>query len=243
MGEDAVDSKQMLQDFASIRVIQQASAEQLDNLKQELKLKEEELAYAKSNLAEMCQEGRVKVRMVGNIGDLVGEIPEYKKKISELSESVDQTQRATQDKVEEILRVQQKQNRDNAMVEERIEGERVKERAREQTNIEELEKLLRGAQEIEVENAQRQMEREKQKVQEQTRILEEEIRLMREKHSKKIQTMKNQLLAANKASDQSKVMSMEDVRKDMDNMKQEYDRRVGDLAKQIAAFKERKAGH
>ena len=243
MGEDAVDSKQMLQDFASIRVIQQASAEQLDNLKQELKLKEEELAYAKSNLAEMCQEGRVKVRMVGNIGDLVGEIPEYKKKISELSESVDQTQRATQDKVEEILRVQQKQNRDNAMVEERIEGERVKERAREQTNIEELEKLLRGAQEIEVENAQRQMEREKQKVQEQTRILEEEIRLMQEKHSKKIQTMKNQLLAANKASDQSKVMSMEDVRKDMDNMKQEYDRRVGELAKQIAAFKERKAGH
>ena len=243
MGEDAVDSKQMLQDFASIRVIQQASAEQLDNLKQELKLKEEELAYAKSNLAEMRQEGRAKVRMIGNIGDLVGEIPEYKKKISELSESVDQTQRATQDKVEEILRVQQKQNRDNAMVEERIEGERVKERAREQTNIEELEKLLRGAQEIEVENAQRQMEREKQKVQEQTRILEEEIRLMREKHSKKIQTMKNQLLAANKASDQSKVMSMEDVRKDMDNMKQEYDRRVGDLAKQIAAFKERKAGH
>jgi len=242
MGEDAVDSKQMLQDFASIRVIQQASAEQLDNLKQELKLKEEELAYAKSNLAEMRQEGRAKVRMIGNIGDLVGEIPEYKKKISELSESVDQTQRATQDKVEEILRVQQKQNRDNAMVEERIEGERVKERAREQTNIEELEKLLRGAQEIEVENAQRQMEREKQKVQEQTRILEEEIRLMREKHSKKIQTMKNQLLAANKASDQSKVMSMEDVRKDMDNMKQEYDRRVGDLAKQIAAFKERKAG-
>ena len=243
MGEDAVDSKQMLQDFASIRVIQQASAEQLDILKQELKLKEEELAYAKSNLAEMRQEGRAKVRMIGNIGDLVGEIPEYKKKISELSESVDQTQRATQDKVEEILRVQQKQNRDNAMVEERIEGERVKERAREQTNIEELEKLLRGAQEIEVENAQRQMEREKQKVQEQTRILEEEIRLMREKHSKKIQTMKNQLLAANKASDQSKVMSMEDVRKDMDNMKQEYDRRVGDLAKQIAAFKERKAGH
>ena len=243
MGEDAVDSKQMLQDFASIRVIQQASAEQLDILKQELKLKEEELAYAKSNLAEMRQEGRAKVRMIGNIGDLVGEIPEYKKKISELSESVDQTQRATQDKVEEILRVQQKQNRDNAMVEERIEGERVKERAREQTNIEELDKLLRGAQEIEVENAQRQMEREKQKVQEQTRILEEEIRLMREKHSKKIQTMKNQLLAANKASDQSKVMSMEDVRKDMDNMKQEYDRRVGDLAKQIAAFKERKAGH
>ena len=243
MGEDAVDSKQMLQDFASIRVIQQASAEQLNILKQELKLKEEELAYAKSNLAEMRQEGRAKVRMIGNIGDLVGEIPEYKKKISELSESVDQTQRATQDKVEEILRVQQKQNRDNAMVEERIEGERVKERAREQTNIEELEKLLRGAQEIEVENAQRQMEREKQKVQEQTRILEEEIRLMREKHSKKIQTMKNQLLAANKASDQSKVMSMEDVRKDMDNMKQEYDRRVGDLAKQIAAFKERKAGH
>ena len=243
MGEDAVDSKQMLQDFASIRVIQQASAEQLDILKQELKLKEEELAYAKSNLAEMRQEGRAKVRMIGNIGDLVGEIPEYKKKISELSESVDQTQRATQDKVEEILRVQQKQNRDNAMVEERIEGERVKERAREQTNIEELEKLLRGAQEIEVENAQRQMEREKQKVQEQTCILEEEIRLMREKHSKKIQTMKNQLLAANKASDQSKVMSMEDVRKDMDNMKQEYDRRVGDLAKQIAAFKERKAGH
>ena len=128
------------------------------------------------------------------------------------------------------------------MVEKRIEGERLKERAREETNIEELEKLLRGAQEIEVENFQRQMEREKQRVQEQTGILEEENRRMQEKHSRKIQAMNNQLLEANKASDQRKVISMEVVRKDMEVMKQEYERQLGDLARQIAAYKERKAG-
>lgn len=234
--------KQMLQDFIGIRVTQQASAEQLNNMKQMLNLKEEELAFAHSILAQLRQEGMQRMNMIGNIGDLVGEIPEYKKRISELSESVDQTQRATQEKVEEISRVQQKQDRDNAMVEKRIEGERLKERAREETNIEELEKLLRGAQEIEVENFQRQMEREKQRVQEQTGILEEENRRMQEKHIRKIQAMNNQLLEANKASDQRKVISMEVVRKDMEVMKQEYERQLGDLARQIAAYKERKAG-
>ena len=242
MGEHEGGIKQMLQDFIGIRVTQQASAEQLKNMKQVLNLKKEELAFAHSLLAELRQEGIERMNMIGNIGDLVGEIPEYKKRISELSESVDQIQRATQEKLEEISRVQQKQDRDNAMVEKRIEGERLKERAREETNIEELEKFLRGAQEIEVENYQRQMERERQKVQEQTKIFEEENRRMREKHSRKIQTMNNQLLEANKVSDQRKVISMEVVRKDMEVMKQEYERQLGDLARQIAAYKERKAG-
>ena len=242
MGEDGSDVKQMLRDFADIRVTQQAAAEQLKNLKQKLNLKKEELAFALSILTDLRQESMEKMNMIGNIGDLVGEIPEYKKRISLLSESVDQTQRVTQEKLEEISRVQQKQDRDNAMVEERIEGERVKERAREETNIEELEKLLRGAQEIEMENAQRQMEREKLKVEEQTGRLEEENRLMREKHKREIQAMNNQLLEANKASDQSKEISMEVVRKEMEMMKQEYEGKLGDLAKQISAFKERKAG-
>ena len=240
--DDAGSSNQMLQDFACIRVAQQASAEQMKKLKQMLKLKEEELAFVKSNLADMRQGGMEKVNMIGNIGDLVGEIPKYKKRISELSQSVDESQRATQGKLEEISRVQQKQDRDNAMVEERIEGERVKERAQEESNIEELEKLLRGAQEIDIENAERRMEREKQKVDEKGRILEEEIKLMREKHGRKIQTLNNQLLEAKKASDETKVFSMEVVRKDMELMKQEYEGRIGDLAKLIAAFKERKAG-
>ena len=242
MGEHEGGIKQMLQDFIGIRVTQQASAEQLKNMKQVLNLKEEELAFAHSLLAELRQEGIERMNMIGNIGDLVGEIPEYKKRISELSESVDQIQRATQEKLEEISRVQQKQDRDNAMVEKRIEGERLKERAREETNIEELEKFLRGAQEIEVENYQRQMERERQKVQEQTKIFEEENRRIQEKHSRKMQTMNNQLLEANKVSDQRKVISMEVVRKDMEVMKQEYERQLGDLARQIAAYKERKAG-
>ena len=242
MGEHGDGLKQMLQEFAGIRVKQQASAGQLKNLQQMLKLKEKELAFAHFNLAELQQEGVEAMKLIGNIGDLVGEIPEYKKRISELSESVDQSQRATQEKLEEISRVEQKQERENAMVEERIEGERLKERAREQTNIEELEKLLRGAQEIEVENGQRQLEKEKQKVQEQTRMLEEENRLMRENHSRKIQTMNNQLLESNKASDQTKVISMEVIRKDMELMKQEYERQLSNLARQIAAFKERKAG-
>ena len=211
MGEHESGIKQMLEDFICIRVTQQASAEQLKNMKQVLNLKEEELAFAHSLLAELRQEGIERMNMIGNIGDLVGEIPEYKKRISELSESVDQIQRATQEKLEEISRVQQKQDRDNAMVEKRIEGERLKERAREETNIEELEKFLRGAQEIEVENYQRQMERERQKVQEQTKIFEEENRRIQEKHSRKMQTMNNQLLEANKVSDQRKVISMEVV--------------------------------
>jgi hypothetical protein len=113
---------------------------------------------------------------------------------------------------------------------------------REETNIEELEKLLRGAQEIEMENAQRQMEREKLKVEEQTGNLEEENRLMQEKHKRKIQAMNNLLLEANKASDQSTEISMEVVRKEMEMMKQEYEGKLGDMAKQIAAVKERKAG-
>ena len=86
------------------------------------------------------------------------------------------------------------------------------------------------------------MEREKLKVEEQTGNLEEENRLMQEKHMRKIQAMNNQLLEANKASDQSKEISMEVVRKEMEMRKQEYEGKLGDLAKQIAAFKERKAG-
>merc|ERR550519_1921772 len=194
-------------------------------MKQVLNLKKEELAFAHSLLAELRQEGIERMNMIGNIGDLVGEIPQYKKRISELSQSVDESQRATQEKLEEISRVQQKQDRDNAMVEERIEGEREKERAQEESNIEELEKLLRGAQEIDIENAERRMEREKQKVDEKGRILEEEIKLMREKHGRKIQTLNNQLLEAKKASDETKVFSMEVVRKDMELMKQEYEGR------------------
>ena len=138
MGEDGSSVKQMLQDFAVIRVGQQAAAEQLKNLKQVLHSKEEELACAQSILAELRQEGVEKMSMIGNIGDLVGEIPEYKKRISELSEGVDHIQRATQERLEEISKVQQRQDRDNAMVEKRIEGEKLKERAREKTDIEEF---------------------------------------------------------------------------------------------------------
>jgi len=242
MEEHGDGLKQMLQDFAGIRVKQQASAGKLKSLKQVLKMKEEEVAFAHSNLAELQQEGVEKVNLIGNLGDLVGEIPEYKKRISELSESVDQSQRATQEKLEEMLKVQQKQDRENTMLEERIQVERVKERVRDETNIEELEKFLKGAQEIEVGNTQRRLEKEKEKVEEQTRMLEEENRLMRENHSRKIQMMNNQLLEANKASDQTKMISMENVRKDMEMMKQEYESQMGDLAGQIYAFKERKAG-
>ena len=105
-----------------------------------------------------------------------------------------------------------------------------------------MKKPILRTQEIEVENGRRKMEKEKAKVEEQTRMLEEENRLMRENHSRKIQTMNNQLLEANKGSDQFKVISMEVVRKDMEMMKQAYERQLGDLASQIAAFKERKAG-
>ena len=232
----------MVEDFAGIRVTQQDSARELMDLKHMLKLKEEKLAFVHSNLAKLRQEGMEKVKRIGIIGDLVGEIPEYKKRISELSESVDQTQRATQDKLEEISRVQQKQDRDNAMVEERIERERLKERVREKTNIDELEKIFKGTQEIQVENAQRQLERERRKVEQQIRVVEKENKMMREKHNKKVQLMNNQLLEANKSPDQSKVMSMEDVRKDMELKKQEYESQLGDLTKKIAALKERKAG-
>ena len=125
MGEDWSDVKQMLRDFAGIRVTQQTATEQLKNLEQMLNLKKEELALAQSILTELRRGSMEKMNMIGNIGDLVGEIPEYKKRISLLSESVDQTQRVTQEKLEEISRVQQKQDRDIAMVEKRIEGERV----------------------------------------------------------------------------------------------------------------------
>ena len=194
MEEHGDGLKQMLQDFAGIRVKQQVSAGKLKSLKQVLNMKEEELAFAHSNLAELRQEGIEKMKLIGSFGDLVGEIPEYKKRISELSESVDQSQRATQEKLEEMLKVQQKQEREYAMVEERIQGERVKERAREETNIEELEKFLKGAQEIEVGNTQRRLEKEKEKVEEQTQMLEQENRLIQENHSRKIQMMNNQLL-------------------------------------------------
>ena len=242
MGEHGDGSQQMLQEFTGIRVKQQGSAGKLKSLQQVLNMKKGEVAFAHSNLAELQQEGVEKMKLIGNLGDLVGEIPEYKKRISALSESVDQSQRATQAKLEEMLKVRQKQDRESTMVEERIQGERLKEKVREETNIEELEKLLRGAQEVEVENGRRKMEKEKEKVEEQTRMLEEENRLMRENHSRKIQTMNNQLLEANKGSDQSKVTSMEVVRKEMEMMKQEYESQLGDLASQIAAFKERKAG-
>ena len=81
MGEHGAGPKQMLQDFAGIRVKQQASARQLKNLQQLMNLKEEELAFAHSNLGELCQEGVEEMKLIGNIGDLVGEIPEYKKRI------------------------------------------------------------------------------------------------------------------------------------------------------------------
>ena len=242
MGEHGDGSQQMLQEFTGIRVKQQGSAGKLKSLQQVLNMKKGEVAFAHSNLAELQQEGVEKMKLIGNLGDLVGEIPEYKKRISALSESVDQSQRATQAKLEEMLKVRQKQDRESTMVEERIQAESVKEKVREQTNLEELEKLLRAAQEIEVGNGRRKMEKEKEQVEEQTRMLEQENRLMRENHNRKIQMMNNQLLEANKGSDQSKVMSMEVVRKDMEMMKQEYESQLGDLANQIAAFKERKSG-
>ena len=241
---DGEGLRKILQDFAASRVDQQASAEKVRSLKKRLDLILEELASAHSNLAGLRQDGIEMVKKVGNIEELVGEIPEYKKRISTLSESVDSVQRATQEVVEDISKVQLKQSRENADVAKRIECERLKERSREETNIQELEKLLRGAQEIELENCQRQMKREKQKAEEKVLGLEEENRLLQEKHCGKIQVMKQQLLDAetNRSSEQTKLLDMEAVRREMESIKENYEAELGELSKQIGALKERKSG-
>merc|ERR1719370_2796634 len=133
---------------------------------------------------------------------------------------------------------------ENADVAKRIECERLKERSREETNIQELEKLLRGAQEIELENCQRQIKREKQKAEEKVLGLEEEYRLLQEKHSGKIKVMKQQLLDAetNRSSEQTKLLDMEVVRREMESIKENYEEELGELSKQIGALKERKSG-
>jgi len=241
---DGEGLRKILQDFAASRVDQQASAEKVRSLKKRLDLILEELASAHSNLAGLRQDGIEMVKKVGNIEELVGEIPEYKKRISTLSESVDSVQRATQEVVEDISKVQLKQSRENADVAKRIECERLKERSREETNIQELEKLLRGAQEIELENCQRQIKREKQKAEEKVLGLEEENRLLQEKHCGKIQVMKQQLLDAetNRSTEQTKLLDMEVVRREMESIKENYEAELGELSKQIGALKERKSG-
>jgi len=241
---DGEGLRKILQDFAAPRVDQQASAEKVRSLKKSLDLILEELASAHTNLAGLRQDGIEMVKKVGNIEELVGEIPEYKKRISTLSESVDRVQRATQEVVEDISKVQQKQERENADVAKRIECERLKERSREETNIQELEKLLRGAQEIELENCQRQIRREKQKAEEKVLGLEEENRLLKEKHCGKMQVMKQQLLDAetNRSTEQTKLLDMEVVRREMESIKENYEAEFGELSKQIGALKERKSG-
>jgi len=241
---DGEGLRKILQDFAASRVDQQASAEKVRSLKKRLDLILEELASAHTNLAGLRQDGIEMVKKVGNIEELVGEIPEYKKRISTLSESVDRVQRATQEVVEDISKVQQKQERENADVAKRIECERLKERSREETNIQELEKLLRGAQEIELENCHRQIRREKQKAEEKALGLEEENRLLQEKHCGKMQVMKQQLLDAetNRSTEQTKLLDMEVVRREMESIRENYEAELGELSKQIGALKERKSG-
>ena len=241
---DGEGLRKILQDFAAFRVDQQASAEKVRSLKKRLDLILEELASAHTNLAGLRQDGIEMVKKVGNIKELLGEIPEYKKRISTLSESVDRVQRATQEVVEDISKVQQKQERENADVAKRIECERLKERSREETNIQELEKLLRGAQEIELENCQRQIRREKQKAEEKVLGLEEENRLLKEKHCGKMQVMKQQLLDAetNRSTEQTKLLDMEVVRREMESIRENYEAELGELSKQIGALKERKSG-
>jgi len=241
---DGEGLRKILQDFAASRIDQQASAEKVRSLKKRLDMILEELASAHTNLAGLRQDGIEMVKKVGNIEELVGEIPEYKKRISTLSESVDRVQRATQEVVEDISKVQQKQERENADVAKRIECERLKERSREETNIQELEKLLRGAQEIELENCHRQLRREKQKAEEKVLGLEEENRLLQEKHCGKMQVMKQQLLDAetNRSTEQTKLLDMEVVRREMESIKENYEAELGELLKQIGALKERKSG-
>ena len=241
---DGEGLRKILQDFAAFRVDQQASAEKVRSLKKSLDLILEELASAHTNLAGLRQDGIEMVKKVGNIEELVGEIPEYKKRISTLSESVDRVQRATQEVVEDISKVQQKQERENADVAKRIECERLKERSREETNIQELEKLLRGAQEIELENCHRQIRREKEKAEEKALGLEEENRLLQEKHCGKMRVMKQQLLdvETNRSTEQTKLLDMEVVRREMESIRENYEAEVGELSKQIEALKERKSG-
>ena len=241
---DGEGLRKILQDFAAFRVDQQASAEKVRSLKKRLDLILEELASAHTNLAGLRQDGIEMVKKVGNIEELLGEIPEYKKRISTLSESVDRVQRATQEVVEDISKVQQKQERENADVSKRIECERLKERSREETNIQELEKLLRGAQEIELENCHRQIRREKEKAEEKALGLEEENRLLKEKHCGKMQVMKQQLLDAetNRSTEQTKLLDMEVVRREMESIRENYEAELDELSKQIGALKERKSG-
>ena len=241
---DGEGLRKILQDFAAFRVDQQASAEKVRSLKKSLDLILEELASAHTNLAGLRQDGIEMVKKVGNIEELVGEIPEYKKRISTLSESVDRVQRATQEVVEDISKVQQKQERENADVAKRIECERLKERSREETNIQELEKLLRGAQEIELENCHRQIGGEKQKAEEKVLGLEEENRLLQEKHCGKMRVMKQQLLdvETNRSTEQTKLLDMEVVRREMESIRENYEAELGELSKQIGALKERKSG-
>ena len=81
---DGEGLRKILQDFAASRVDQQASAEKVQSLKKSLDLILEELTSAHTNLAGLRQDGIEMVNKVGNIEELVGEIPEYKKRISTL---------------------------------------------------------------------------------------------------------------------------------------------------------------
>ena len=102
------DLRQLLNNFSRIQKEAILKSSQLETLREDGKRNEEKLAEALEKVEILKKNCAEKQKMVELIHNMVGVIPEYKKKIKELSEVVNKYKKIIQENMKEISRLKEK---------------------------------------------------------------------------------------------------------------------------------------
>ena len=221
--------KQLIIDYTSIATHYRKVHEECHSLKDELKEKTASLEILEDRMCVLETDCELQNSIVETVAEQVSVIPEYRRKIAELTESIQDMEKILGEKNEEISRLNQKHIGDIGELHEKIEREKKQDREEEERRIEEMGELLKQEQEAEIVSLTKQAEREKRLVMEQLESVQEKILTIQVEHEEEMEAMKVHLAAANRTSSYNNSASAEIFKKKLSAMQQHYERQIQDL--------------
>ena len=230
------DLRKLVADLGRARSVHQETNTRIQDLKDQMREKDERLTTALETADRMRKESANK-KSIKKLLDEIRMIPEYKKKLGDLSRTVDLHQTTLDDKNEESNKLKEKHLQDMSDLQERIEEERKLDHEEERRKIQDIEQFFKQAHEVVLRSMETQAEREMQAQEKEVRVLQEKMAQMEAEHLAEIQTMKVQLAAANNAAYKPTPIDTDIYTKKMSEMRQHYDKQLVMMAEELASCK------
>ena len=227
--ELADDLKSLLTDFSSISMASEELVEENKKLRDRMDEKEKRLLEAVTLSTRLEKDLQRKQGMLEMVHQQLVVIPELRRKVDGLTETVMMLEKMSTSKDQDLSRLKQKHLADLNSLKEEIEKEREESRDEENKRMKELEEFFRQAQETELASMEKKGEREKQVTVEQLKTMEAELQRVKAEQEEELEMMRVQIISAKGKANQAVPNSSEIYRKKMMAMQEHYEKQIQEL--------------